>query len=411
MPGMMDTILNVGINQRMIEQMRTTPEQAWGAWDCYRRYLQNVAMSCGADRDLFDDIMLRFKERYRVEKKLQFTAAQMREMALEYRMVGERHGVEIHDDPVEQLIQAVYLVLRSWHSESARLFRQQLQLAEGWGTAVIVQAMVFGNMSASSGSGVAFTRDPRTSTTGIGLSGDFTMRSQGEDLVAGLVHPLPISEKQRLAYSPQLDTSLETELPEIYQGLKKVATQLINEHGYEHQEIEFTFESGDPKDLHILQIRPMRSMQQETVQVFSEPDRVQEHLIGSGIGVSGGAMSGLVAFSESDARRCRRTRPGVHVILLRPDTVPEDIGLVLAVDGLLTARGGFTSHAAVTAKRLGKCCVVNCKELVVDDANNVARIGGHALLAGDAISIDGRSGRVYLGEHEVTVLQASFRLS
>ncbi len=411
MPGMMDTILNVGINQRLIEQMKMTPEQAWGAWDCYRRYLQNVAMSCGADRDLFDDIMLRFKERYRVEKKLQFTAAQMREMALEYRMVGERHGVEIHDDPVEQLIQAVYLVLRSWHSESARLFRQQLQLAEGWGTAVIVQAMVFGNMSASSGSGVAFTRDPRTSTTGIGLSGDFTMRSQGEDLVAGLVHPLPISEKQRLAYSPQLDTSLETELPEIYQGLKKVATQLINEHGYEHQEIEFTFESGDPKDLHILQIRPMRSMQQETVQVFSEPDRVQEHLIGSGIGVSGGAMSGLVAFSESDARRCRRTRPGVHVILLRPDTVPEDIGLVLAVDGLLTARGGFTSHAAVTAKRLGKCCVVNCKELVVDDANNVARIGGHALLAGDAISIDGRSGRVYLGEHEVTVLQASFRLS
>jgi len=411
MPGMMDTILNVGINQRLIEQMTMTPDQAWGAWDCYRRYLQNVAMSCGADRDLFDDIMLRFKERYRVEKKLQFTPAQMREMALEYRIVGERHGVEIFDDPVEQLIQAVYLVLRSWHSESARLFRQQLHLAEGWGTAVIVQAMVFGNMSASSGSGVAFTRDPRTSTTGIGLFGDFTMRSQGEDLVAGLVHPLPISEKQRLVYSAQLDTSLETELPEIYQELKRLASQLINEYGYEHQEIEFTFESGDAKDLHILQIRPMRSSQQETVQVFSHPDLVQGHLIGSGIGVSGGAMSGVVAFSESDARRCRRTRPEVKVILLRPDTVPEDIRLVLAVDGLLTARGGFTSHAAVTAKRLGKCCVVNCKELVVDDANNVARIGGQALLAGDAISIDGRSGRVYRGEQEVTDLQAPVRLS
>jgi pyruvate,orthophosphate dikinase len=411
MPGMMDTILNVGINRELIERMRTTPEQAWGAWDCYRRYLQNVAMSCGADRDLFDDIMLRFKERYRVERKLEFTAAQMREMALEYRVVGEQQGVEFHDDPIEQLMQAVWLVLKSWHSESARLYRQQLQLAEGWGTAVIVQAMVFGNMSASSGSGVAFTRNPRTSTTGIGLFGDFTMRSQGEDVVAGLVHPLPVSEKQRREYSPQLDTSLETELPEIYQALKKVASQLINEYGYEHQEIEFTFESNDASDLHILQIRPMRLVHQETVQVFSQPDQVQKHLIGSGIGVSGGAMSGLVAFSEEDARRWRRSRPGSNVILLRPDTVPEDIGLVLAVDGLLTARGGFTSHAAVTAKRLGKCCVVNCKGLVVDDAHNVARIDGHVLLAGDAISIDGRSGRVYTGEHEVTGLKASFQLS
>ena len=237
------------------------------------------------------------------------------------------------------------------------------------------------------------------------------MRSQGEDVVAGLVHPLPISEKQRREYSPQLDTSLETELPEIYRALKKVASQLINEYGYEHQEIEFTFESDDPKDLHILQIRPMRLVHQETVQVFSQPDRVQEHLIASGIGVSGGAMSGLVAFSEADAQRWRRTRPGVKVILLRPDTVPEDIGLVLAVDGLLTARGGCTSHAAVTAKRLGKCCVVNCKELVVDDANNVARIGGHALLAGDALSIDGRSGRVYIGDHDVTGMKATFQLS
>jgi len=410
MPGMMDTILNVGLDPEMIESMSHTPASAWGAWDCYRRYLQNVAMSCGADRDLFDDIMLRFKERYRVERKLQFTANQMREMATEYRIIGEGQGVEFHDDPTEQLIQAVFLVLRSWHSSSATAYRQQLQLAEAWGTAVIVQEMVFGNMSATSGSGVAFTRNPRSSTTGIGLYGDFTLCSQGEDVVAGLVHPLPVSEVQRLEYSPHLDTSLEAEFPEIYRELRRIASQLINVHGYEHQEIEFTFESSAAKDLHILQIRPMRLVGQESLPVFAQPDEVQEQLISSGIGVSGGAMSGLVAFSEIDARRCRSAQPDTNVILLRPDTVPEDIRLVLAVDGLLTARGGFTSHAAVTAKRLGKCCVVNCRDLIVDDTNNVARIAGHALLAGEAISIDGRSGLVYLGEHKVTDVGAPLQL-
>ncbi len=411
MPGMMDTILNIGLNLELLESMSHSPASTWGAWDCYRRYLQNVAMSCGADRDLFDDIMLRFKERYRVERKLQFTAKQMREMALEYRIIGEGQGVEFHDDPVEQLIQAVFLVLRSWHSEPARVYRQQLQLAEAWGTAVIVQEMVFGNMSASSGSGVVFTRNPRSSTTGIGLFGDFTMCSQGEDVVAGLVHPLPVSEKQRLEYSPQLETSLETEFPEIYRALRQVASQLINEYGYEHQEIEFTFESSAAKDLHILQIRPMRLVGQEGVPVFALPDQVQDAFITAGIGVSGGAMSGLVAFNELDVKRSRRAHPDKNVILLRPDTVPEDIRLVLSVDGLLTARGGFTSHAAVTAKRLGKCCVVNCKGLVVDDANNVARIAGHALLPGDPISIDGRSGRVYLGEHEVADFSAPVQLT
>ena len=176
---------------------------------------------------------------------------------------------------------------------------------------------------------------------------------------------------------------------------------MVNEHGYEHQEMEFTFESEDPKDLHLLQIRPMRSQRQEAGPFFADPGHMEDAWITSGIGVSGGAMSGRVVFNANDVKRCRSQFPDEPVILLRPDTVPEDIGLVLRVDGLLTARGGFTSHAAVTAKRLGTCCVVNCEELVVDDVGGVARIGRHALLTGDALSMDGATGRVYLGEHSI----------
>jgi len=335
----------------------------------------------------------------------------MRQIALAYREEGASQGVEFVDDPADQLVQAILLVLRSWHSEPARLYRQHLQLADAWGTAVIVQRMVFGNMNASSGSGVVFTRNPRSSSTGIKLQGDFTILSQGEDVVAGLVHPYPVSERQRREQSPHLEHSLESRFPEIYRALKGYASKLINEHLYEHQEIEFTFSSAGADDLHILQIRPLRLVGQETLPVFADPAAVEEHLIGAGIGVSGGAMSGLVAFTATDVHRARTFHPEARVILLRPDTVPEDIRLVLSVDGLLTARGGSTSHAAVTAKRLGRCCVVNCRDLVVDDASNLARIGSRALLAGDAISIDGLSGRVYLGDHEVTRVAGRTRLA
>jgi len=360
-----------------------------------------VAMSSGVDRDVFDDIILRHKRRHRVDRKEQFTAGQMRGVALAYREATEHEGVTIHDDPMDQLLQAILLVMRSWYSEPASLFRNQLQLADEWGTAVVVQSMVFGNMSARAGSGVVFTRNPRVSSTGVGLYGDFTLRSQGEDVVAGLVHPFPVSEAQRLEYSPQLELSMETELPGTYAAIKEIANALVNEHGFEHQEIEFTFESDDPDDLYILQIRPMRSQRQHAGPFFVRPELMEEVWITSGIGVSGGAMSGRVAFSAAEVEGCRSQYQGQKVILLRPDTVPEDIRLVLAVDGLLTARGGFTSHAAVTAKRLEQCCVVNCAELAVDDVNGVARIGRHAILAGDTISMDGANGRVYLGEHEI----------
>ena len=401
MPGAMDTILNVGLDDQVLHRLSTRPDAAWGAWDCYRRYVQNVAMSCGVSRDRFDATMLRSKERHRVRRKAEFTGEQMQELALEYRRIAEEEGVGMHSDPVEQLMQAILLVLGSWDGRPARIYRQQLDLADGWGTAVIVQAMVFGNMHADAGSGVAFTRDPRSSSTGIGLFGDFTIRSQGEDVVAGLVHPHPVSEKQRSVYAPEVETSLESRFPAIYEALHDIAHRLLNEHGYEHQEIEFTFESADPSDLHLLQIRPMRLLRHGDVDVFSDPGAMAGSLLSNGIGVSGGAMTGIVAFTSTDIRTARERDPGHNVILVRPDTVPEDIHLVTASDGLLTARGGFTSHAAVTAKRLGKCCIVNCADLVVSEAENAARIGSTAVLAGDVISIDGLSGRVYAGEHPV----------
>jgi pyruvate,orthophosphate dikinase len=410
MPGMMDTILNVGLSVPMLEAMDDDPLRAWGSWDCYRRYLQNVAMSSGVDRDLFDDVMVRHKELHGVSFKLEFTPEQMRGIALEYRELGESHGVRYMDEPLEQLLQAIRLVLGSWDSEQARLYRRQIGLADGWGTAVIVQRMVFGNMNQTSGSGVAFTSNPRSSTTAIGLFGDFTRCSQGEDVVAGLVSPTPISERQRKEYSPNQEGSLEAEFPDIYSAIKKIAFALINDHGYEHQELEFTFESAEADGLYLLQTRPLRHTRHETAATFARPESLTEHLLGSGIGVSGGAMSGRVAFTDGDVKRLRREHADGRVILLRPDTVPEDIGVVLSVDGLLTARGGFTSHAAVTAKRLGKCCVVNCKGLTVDMANNAARIGRRELAAGDPISIDGHSGQVWAGEHEIAGSRAPVRL-
>jgi pyruvate,orthophosphate dikinase len=358
-------------------------------------------MSWGVDRDLFDDVMIRFKRRHRVALKVQFTAEQMREMALEYRQLGEDHEVPYVDDLLGQLQQAVSLVMGSWDKEPARVFRRQMGLSDAWGTGVLVQRMVYGNLGPGSGSGVVFTRDPGAPSTGIELFGDFTACSQGEDVVGGLVHPLPISDAQRHRYSPHLGESLEARFPKIYGRLLSIADQLINDHGFEHQEIEFTFESEEADGLYLLQTRPMRLLRRPERPEFTDPESLEQALLGVGIGVGGGAMSGAVAFTAEDIEAVRAAEPDVDIILLRPDTVPEDIPLVLAVNGLLTARGGFTSHAAVTAKRLGKCCVVNCRELVVDEDARFARIGHHTLYPGDRLSIDGNRGTVHSGSHEV----------
>ena len=401
MPGMMGTILNVGMNDEITTALSKKPNQNWTSWDCYRRFLQNYAMSSGVNRDVFDTVMVKYKEKYKVTKKLQFSPSQMKEMAYEYKATAIDHGVKIIENPVDQLLKSIFLVLNSWHSEPAKVYRKQMQLSDDWGTGVIVQKMVLGNRNYDSGTGVIFTRDPRTHTSDVKLFGDFVMCSQGEDVVGGLVNPYPISEKQRLDYSPELDVSLEKIYPEIYKKLLDVANLLVLKNKYQHQEIEFTFESSRPEDVYILQTRPISLEQQPDIPVFAYPEEVQKDVIARGVGVSGGAMSGLVVFTKEDIESLRQAKPDNKIILLRPDTVPEDISLVLAVDGLLTGRGGVTSHASVTAKRVGKTCVVNCSEMFVSETNKYARIGNHELKPGDVISIDGHSGFVVAGSHEI----------
>lgn len=400
MPGMLNTILNVGLCGALAEEISRRDGPAWTMWDCWRRSIQNVAMAQGVERDVFDGIMVDFKRRAGVTRKVEFSAAQMREMAYAYREEAVARGAEILEDPRDQVMQAVHLVLLSWDSDTARVYRRRLGLSDDWGTAVIVQRMVFGNLSSESGSGVVFTRDPWASGTGVNLYGDFTLCSQGEDVVAGLVHPLPVSEEQRLSRRIG-EGSLESLFPGIYRRLLRIASQLVGDLGFEHQEIEFTFESADPDSLHLLQTRPLRLLRQERTTVFADSPALASSLAGRGTGVSGGALTGRVVFGKDDLEAVRSAHPGDHLILVRPDTVPEDIPLVLEADGLLTARGGATSHAAITAKRLGTVCVVNCLDLEVDDAALIARIGGRVVRSGEEIGIDGLLGNVYVGRHEV----------
>ncbi len=400
MPGAMSTFLNIGMNDKLAEALGRKPETAWMGWDCYRRFIQSWGMSHGVNRDYFDEIMARFKLKYGVDRKLNFSAAQMRELALEYKKTLNEHDVFIVENPFEQLKQAIGNIFDSWSAERAVAYRKHLQIADEWGTAVIVQKMVTGNRSRESGSGVVFTHNPKLKKPGINLYGDFTLCSQGEDIVAGLVYPLPISESQREDDYPDCEMSLETAFPLIYQRLQAIAVELIEQHGYNNQEIEFTFESSRPEDLYVLQIREQNIIQMERVGVFSSPVGEMKP-VGKGIGAGGGCMSGIVAFSMEDLISNQKEHPGEQQILVRPDTVPDDIQMIFLCDGLVTSRGGVTSHAAVAAEKLGKVCVVNCKELVVDEAGQRCLINGHGVKKGDSLSIDGKLGHIFAGSYPV----------
>ncbi len=260
MPGLMTTFVDVGLNDKLAEALSRKPGFEWAAWDSYRRFLQTWAMASGIDRDVFDAIIAEFKARYGVERKSDFLPEHMKEMAFAYKQRGRELGVRYTDDPFRQVVACIRKVLGSWDSPEAKLYRQYLGVAEEWGTAVVIQRMVFGNLSRESGSGVTFTRNPlEPHSNQVRLFGDFTARSQGEDLVAGLVFPLPVSEAQRLG-SPTykgIEHSLEKDHPGVYQALLDVARDLVGFREHDPQEIEFTFESDDPKDLYILQKRAM----------------------------------------------------------------------------------------------------------------------------------------------------------
>ena len=397
MPGAMDTFLNVGLNDELVEKIAENPEKAWAIWDSYRRFLQSWGMAKGIHRDFFDEEINSFKSKYKVKQKVDFNVAQMREMAYSYKEILNEHGVELEQDPFKQIIECVNMVFDSWNSERALAYRRHLGISENWGTAVIVQQMIYGNISEVSGTGVVFTQNPHRERPGVHLYGDFTMRSQGEDIVGGLVKPLPIGETQRIAANLE-GPSMQTALPEIYKKIYSIATTLTEELGYAPQEMEFTFESDKPEDFHILQIRDQDLKLEDTVNAFVQSP-TEMNQIGRGMGIGGGAMNGLVAFNELDIKTLRKEHKKENVILVRPDTVPDDIGLIFDCDGLLTARGGATSHAAVTAVRLGKVCVVSCVELMVNDEKHCAELNGHKIQMGDKIAIDGNLGLVYLGHY------------
>ena len=400
MPGLMTTFVDVGLNDNLAAALSRKPGFEWAAWDSYRRFLQTWAMASGIDRDVFDAIMVEFKARYGVERKSDFLPEHMREMAFAYKARGRELGVRYVDEPFRQVMACIRKVLDSWDSPEATLYRQYLGVAEEWGTAVVVQRMVFGNLSKESGSGVTFTRNPlEPHSNQVRLFGDFTARSQGEDLVAGLVFPWPVSEAQRLG-SPTyqgLEHSLEKDHPRIYQALLDVARDLVGLREHDPQEIEFTFEADAAKDLFILQKRAMVQEQTQDSPYFDTSSQSFGPAAAVGMGVAGGAYSGRVAVNLGQIDELATDKPGDPIVLLRPDTVPEDIAMITRVSGLLTARGGATSHAAVTAKRLGKTAVVDCRALEVDEYRGAARLAGHELKAGDWLSIDGRTGNIFLG--------------
>ncbi len=400
MPGLMTTFVDVGLNDELAAALARKSGFEWAAWDSYRRFLQSWAMASGVDRDFFDAIMTEFKTRYGVERKLDFQTEHMRALALTYKERARDMGVKFVDDPFRQVVGCIRKVLQSWDSPDARLYRRYIGVAEEWGTAVVIQRMVFGNLSRSSGSGVTFTRNPlEPHSSQVRLFGDFTPRSQGEDLVGGLVFPLPISEAQRLGSLTYrtVEHSLESDYPEVYHALLDVAQDLVQKREYDPQEIEFTFESASADDLYILQKRAMVHEQTPDAPYFDTSSSRFGPPLAVGMGVAGGAYSGRWAINPEQLDRLLAEDPDEHIVLLRPDTVPEDIAMITRVDGLLTARGGATSHAAVTAKRLGKTAVVDCRDLEVDEHEGAARLAGKELRAGDWLSIDGRTGNIFLG--------------
>ncbi len=403
MPGAMNTFLNVGMNDEITSRLSKEYNFGWTSWDCYRRLLQTWGMSFGIDRNDFDNIMLEYKQKYNVNQKIEFPGEIMRDMAFTYKKLLSDNGIYFESDPFLQLKQAIISVFNSWDTPRTNVYRNHMNIADEWGTAVIVQQMVFGNIHRESGSGVLFTHDPHESVPGINLTGDFSFLSQGEDIVAGLVNTLPVSESQRIKYYQKSPFSLESAFPKIFQKLREFARELIEEHDFSHQEIEFTFETADPKDLYILQTRDISITRHENRVVFITPRNKMER-IGCGIGIGNEVLNGFIAFDLEDIAMLKKKHPDSKSILIRPDTVPDDIEMIFECDGLLTGKGGATSHAAVTAATLGKICVVNCTDLIVDEKGKLCTINGITFRPFEKIAIDGALGMIYNGHYPVKTI-------
>jgi pyruvate, orthophosphate dikinase len=402
MPGIMATVHNVGLNEELIAELVSNHDSGYLAWDNYRRFLQSWAMISGVGREDFQSLMNKAKAKYNVSLKRNFTPAQMEELALSYKRLVCERGLGIPDDPWLQLVNAIQLVLDSWETQKAIDYRKIMDVSDAWGTAVIVQAMVFGNKSGNAGSGVVFTAHPYRKVQRVALWGDYAYGDQGEDIVSGLVTSHAISVEQAKLDGRSEKETLEIRFPNIYQELLLISRELVYDKRWNPQEIEFTFEGPGPNELYLLQTRDMITIKKkEHLNVFVESSALDAAHLGKGVGVSGSALSGRAVFTEDNIRILRQTDPATPLILIRQDTVPEDIKVVNLSDGLLTSRGGQTSHASVVAVRLEKTCVVGCRSLKVYEAEQYCEIAGLKIGFGDPISIDGRNGQVLKGVHQI----------
>ena len=413
MPGMMDTILNLGLNDVAVEGFAKKTGNPRFAYDSYRRFIQmysDVVME--VPKSFFEKIIDEMKEEKGVKYDTELTAEDLKELANKFKAVYKEamNGAEFPQDPVEQLMGAVKAVFRSWDNPRAIVYRRMNDIPGDWGTAVNVQCMVFGNKGDTSGTGVAFTRNPSTGEKGI--YGEYLINAQGEDVVAGVRTPQPISK-------------LAEDLPECFEEFTKIANRL-EEHYRDMQDMEFTIEEGK---LYFLQTRNGKRTAPAAIQIACDlvdegkitPEeavlRIEAksldqllhptfdpaalkagEVIGSALPASPGAAAGKVYFSAEEAKEAGMGGLGERVILVRLETSPEDIEGMHAAQGILTVRGGMTSHAAVVARGMGTCCVSGCGDIQIDEEAKVFSLGGYEFHEGDYISLDGSTGKIYKGD-------------
>ena len=409
MPGMMDTILNLGLNEQVVDVIAKKSNNPRWAWDCYRRFIQmysDVVMEVG--KKYFEELIDKMKAAKGVTLDVELGADDLKELAHQFKAEYKaKIGADFPDDPKEQLMGAIKAVFRSWDNPRANVYRRDNDIPYSWGTAVNVQSMAFGNMGDDCGTGVAFTRDPATGNKG--LFGEFLTNAQGEDVVAGVRTPMHISE-------------MEQKFPEAYKKFVEVC-DILEKHYRDMQDMEFTVEHGK---LFMLQTRNGKRTAQAALKIacdlVDEGMRTEQEAvlmidprnldtllhpqfdakaikaatpIGKGLGASPGAACGKIVFTAEDAEAWKAR--GERVILVRLETSPEDITGMKASQGILTVRGGMTSHAAVVARGMGSCCVSGCSAITMDEANKKFSLGGKEFHEGDYISIDGSTGNIYDG--------------
>ena len=409
MPGMMDTILNLGLNEDVVKVIAEKSGNPRWAWDCYRRFIQmysDVVMEVG--KKYFEELIDKMKEKKGVKQDVELSAEDLHELAEQFKAeYKEKIGKDFPTDPKEQLVGAIKAVFRSWDNPRANVYRRDNDIPYSWGTAVNVQSMAFGNMGDDCGTGVAFTRDPATGNKG--LFGEFLTNAQGEDVVAGVRTPMHINE-------------MAQKFPEAFKQFTEVC-ETLEKHYRDMQDMEFTVEHGK---LYMLQTRNGKRTAQAALKIacdlVDEGMRTEEEAVamidprnldtllhpqfdqkalkaanplGKGLGASPGAACGKVVFSADDAEAWAAR--GEKVVLVRLETSPEDITGMKVAQGILTVRGGMTSHAAVVARGMGTCCVAGLGDIVMDEANKKFTLGGKTFHEGDCISIDGTTGNVYEG--------------